>query len=35
MGVAAWWHGWNQDEVDKLSGALMAGHLIECGPYVV
>ncbi|KAK5045786.1 hypothetical protein LTR84_008879 [Exophiala bonariae] len=34
MGVAAWWHGWSQDEVDKLAGSLLAGHLIECGPYV-
>jgi hypothetical protein len=35
MGVTAWWHGWSQDEVDKLAGSLMAGHLIECGCYVV
>lgn len=35
MGVTAWWHGWDQNEIDKLAGSLMAGHLIECGCYVV
>ncbi|OHW97486.1 DUF1446 domain-containing protein [Colletotrichum incanum] len=34
MGLAAWWHGWKVTEHDALAGSLMAGHLIECGPYV-
>lgn len=34
MGPAAWKHGWKPDEWHKLAGALMAGHLIECGPQV-
>ncbi|KAI1066847.1 hypothetical protein LB506_012164 [Fusarium annulatum] len=33
MGAAAWWHGWEEDEYDKLAGALIAGHCIECGCY--
>ncbi|MFI9005847.1 acyclic terpene utilization AtuA family protein [Actinosynnema sp. NPDC053489] len=31
-GVAAWWHGWERDELDKIAGAVAAGHVIECGP---
>ncbi|KAK5207781.1 hypothetical protein LTR47_005990 [Exophiala xenobiotica] len=34
IGLAAWWHNWPQDSWDELAGALIAGHLIECGPYV-
>ncbi|KAJ4358377.1 uncharacterized protein N0V89_002959 [Didymosphaeria variabile] len=34
IGVAAWWHGWSNDQFDELAGALVAGHLIECGSYV-
>ncbi|GKT43625.1 uncharacterized protein ColSpa_03806 [Colletotrichum spaethianum] len=34
MGLAAWWHGWKGTEYDALAASLMAGHLIECGPYV-
>ncbi|RBQ91341.1 hypothetical protein VDGD_02115 [Verticillium dahliae] len=34
MGLAAWWHGWRTTDYDALAGSLMAGHLIECGPYV-
>ncbi|MFI6309689.1 acyclic terpene utilization AtuA family protein [Nocardia fusca] len=30
-GAAAWWHGWNPNEFDKLAGATVAGHVIECG----
>ncbi|KAK6385546.1 hypothetical protein LTS17_001114 [Exophiala oligosperma] len=34
IGAAAWWHNWNQSHLDELAGALVAGHLIECGGYV-
>ncbi|KAF2653250.1 DUF1446-domain-containing protein [Lophiostoma macrostomum CBS 122681] len=34
IGTAAWWHGWADQDYDQLAGALVAGHLIECGPYV-
>lgn len=33
IGAAAWWHGWSNEDYDELAGALVAGHLIECGPY--
>ncbi|KAI1175270.1 hypothetical protein F4777DRAFT_550798 [Nemania sp. FL0916] len=33
MGAAQWWYGWKDDEFDKLAGALVAGHLIECSTY--
>ncbi|KAJ0303835.1 hypothetical protein COL516b_006275 [Colletotrichum fioriniae] len=35
MGAAAWYYGWRQDQHQELAGALLAAHLIECGPYVV
>ncbi len=31
-GPAAWWHDWARDDYDALAGALVAGHVIECGP---
>jgi hypothetical protein len=34
IGPAAWWHGWDldsPDSLDALAGALVAGHVIECG----
>jgi len=31
-GPAAWWHGWSRDDFDALAGAVLAGHVIECGP---
>ncbi|KAI1332318.1 hypothetical protein F5Y16DRAFT_357485 [Xylariaceae sp. FL0255] len=34
MGLATWWHSWKPDQYNELSGSLIAGHLIECGPYV-
>ncbi|KAH8700746.1 hypothetical protein BGW36DRAFT_374886 [Talaromyces proteolyticus] len=34
IGAAAWWYGWKKDDWNKLAGALVAGHLIECGPYI-
>lgn len=33
MGVAAWWHGWNANQLDELAGALIAGHIIECSAF--
>ncbi|KAI0517812.1 hypothetical protein F5B22DRAFT_602566, partial [Xylaria bambusicola] len=33
MGAAQWWYGWKDDDFDKLAGALVAGHLIECSTY--
>ncbi|HKE66967.1 MAG TPA: acyclic terpene utilization AtuA family protein [Micromonosporaceae bacterium] len=32
VGPAAWWHGWRRDDFDALAGAVVAGHVIECGP---
>ena len=34
IGPAAWRHGWGCEEWDKLAGALLAGHLIECSTQV-
>lgn len=34
IGAAAWWWGWGEGEWDKLAGALVAGHLIECSAYI-
>jgi Acyclic terpene utilisation family protein AtuA len=31
-GPAAWWHGWQRDDFNALAGAVLAGHVIECGP---
>ncbi len=31
VGPAAWWHGWRRDDLDALAGAVVAGHVIECG----
>jgi Acyclic terpene utilisation family protein AtuA len=30
-GPAAWHHGWARDDRDALAGAVVAGHVIECG----
>jgi hypothetical protein len=32
LGPAAWYHGWSRDSWDALAGAVVAGHIIECGP---
>jgi hypothetical protein len=32
LGPAAWWHGWARTGWDQLAGAVVAGHVIECGP---
>jgi hypothetical protein len=34
VGAAAWWHGWAPTDLDALAGAVVAGHIIECGPQV-
>ena len=42
VGPAAWWHGWSYadaaagdpDALDRLAGAVVAGHAIECGAQV-
>ncbi len=31
VGPAAWHHGWARDDWDALAGAVVAGHVIECG----
>jgi Acyclic terpene utilisation family protein AtuA len=31
VGPAAWWHGWDRQDWDPLAGAVVAGHIIECG----
>ncbi|MBD0746327.1 acyclic terpene utilization AtuA family protein [Streptomyces sp. CBMA152] len=30
-GPAVWWHGWGPEEYDRLAGAVVAGHVLECG----
>jgi len=30
-GPAAWHHGWERNDFDQLAGAVVAGHIIECG----
>jgi hypothetical protein len=32
VGPAAAWHGWGPADLDELAGAVVAGHVIECGP---
>lgn len=34
VAAAWWWHGWKEDDYDRLAGALIAGHLIECSAYI-
>ncbi|KAI9667792.1 MAG: hypothetical protein M1821_000611 [Bathelium mastoideum] len=34
IGAAAWWHGWEREDLDQLANAFVAGHLIECSNYV-
>ncbi|HPP79501.1 MAG TPA: DUF1446 domain-containing protein [Deltaproteobacteria bacterium] len=31
VGPAAWWFGWAPDDWDRLAGAAVAGHIVECG----
>jgi hypothetical protein len=30
VGPAAWWFGWKRSDWDRLAGAAVAGHIIEC-----
>ncbi|GAA4687160.1 DUF1446 domain-containing protein [Streptomyces chumphonensis] len=30
-GAAAWYHGWSDGDLDALAGAVVAGHVLECG----
>ncbi len=32
VGPAAWHFGWARDDWDALAGAVVAGHILECGP---
>ena len=32
VGPAAYWHDWARSDLDELAGAVVAGHIIECGP---
>ncbi|KAA6411918.1 MAG: duf1446 domain-containing protein [Lasallia pustulata] len=34
IGAAWYWHSWSETDYDRLAGALIAGHLIECSAYV-
>ena len=34
IGAAWYWHSWSDKDYDRLAGALVAGHLIECSAYV-
>jgi hypothetical protein len=34
IAAGIWFHGWSRTQFDQLAGALIAGHLIECGAYV-
>ena len=31
VGPCIWRHGWSRDDWDRLAGAVVAGHVIECG----
>lgn len=33
IGAAWYWHKWSDTDYDRLAGALVAGHLIECSAY--
>ncbi|KAK7181918.1 duf1446 domain-containing protein [Paraphaeosphaeria sporulosa] len=34
IGAAWYWYSWSDTDYDRLAGALIAGHLIECSGYV-
>jgi hypothetical protein len=29
VGAAAWWYGWEEEDYDKLAGALIAGRMFH------
>lgn len=31
VGPAMWWHGWDAGDYDALAGAVVVGHVLECG----
>lgn len=33
IGAAWWWYGWSDEDYDRLAGAFLAGHIIECSAY--
>lgn len=33
VGPCAWWHDWQPDAWNALAGAVVAGHIIECGAH--
>lgn len=33
MGAAWWWYGWSDTDYDRIAGAFLAGHIIECSAY--
>lgn len=33
IGAAWWWYGWSDTDYDRLAGAFLAGHIIECSAY--
>jgi hypothetical protein len=33
--LSMWWHGWREQDFDKLALGLLTGHIIECGTYAV
>ncbi|WP_203338270.1 acyclic terpene utilization AtuA family protein [Nocardioides limicola] len=35
VGPAIWHHGWGTDAYDELAGAVVAGHILECGTQAV
>ncbi|KAI1629844.1 hypothetical protein EDD37DRAFT_70382 [Exophiala viscosa] len=34
LGAAWWWYGWADTDYNRLAGAFLAGHLIECSAYI-
>ncbi len=34
IGAAAWFHGWEREQLFELANAFVAGHMIECSNYV-
>ncbi|KAK1761814.1 hypothetical protein QBC33DRAFT_603842 [Phialemonium atrogriseum] len=34
VALAAWWHGWEEDQYSSLANSFLCGHVIECSMYV-